>query len=115
MKSVLGKVPININTMDGEEKPVNYGADLIKLHKMLPVLSKLCDAIESIETSPSGDLHITYKNNVIIEANGSIVNHSKEGMILDKALVIHFNPLTLKEIPEELHNVANKFITNKDK
>ena len=114
MESVLGKIPINVNIKDKDNNPINYGADLIKLHSMLPKLSKLCDAIESIETNKDGDIHIIFKNNVIIEANGSIVNHSKKGMILDKAAVIHLNPLTLEEIPEELRNVANNFIAKKD-
>lgn len=114
MESVLGKVAVNVVTVDENGNPINYKEDLIKLHSMLPMLTKLCGAIESIETNRNGDIHITYKNNVIIEANGSIVNHSKKGMILDKAAVIHFNPLTLEEIPEELHNVANNFIAKKD-
>ena len=32
MESVLGKIPVNVNIKDKDNNPINYGADLIKLH-----------------------------------------------------------------------------------
>ena len=58
----------------------------------LTKLKLLADAIEFCKVDQEGNAHIKFKKSVVIEANDHIINYSKEGMIIDKADMIHLNP-----------------------
>lgn len=106
MDKVLEKVPVNVNI---EHKSSN---DLLPLpeDQVIPInalttnnrlakLVTLLDAIETIETAKDGSIRIIYKSNVITEARGDIIRHTKTGCIIDKAAIWHVNPLTMEDIP----------------
>lgn len=59
---------------------------------VLTKLSMLANAIEFCNTDQEGNIHIKFKKSVVIEAEDHIINYTKEGMIIDKASMIHLNP-----------------------
>ena len=59
---------------------------------VLTKLSMLANAIEFCNTDHEGNIHIKFKKSVVIEAKDHIINYTKEGMIIDKAEMIHLNP-----------------------
>ena len=58
----------------------------------LQKLATLANAIEFCKTDQEGNAHIKFKKSVVIEAEEHIINYTKEGMIIDKAGMIHLNP-----------------------
>lgn len=59
---------------------------------VLTKLLMLANAIEFCKTDQEGNAHIKFKKSVVIEAEEHIINYTKEGMIIDKAGIIHLNP-----------------------
>ena len=49
-------------------------------------------ALEFCKVDQEGNVHIKFKKSVVIEAEDHIINYTKEGMIIDKASMIHLNP-----------------------
>ena len=106
MEKALGKVPVNIKTVnDGSSEFIPIGENqvipmnLLNDNNRLAKLITLLDAIETIETAVDGSIRIIYKSNVITEARGDIIRHTKTGCIIDKAAIWHVNPITMEDIP----------------
>lgn len=55
-------------------------------------LFNFIQALEFCKTDHEGNVHIKFKKSVVIEAEDHIINYTKEGMIIDKAEMIHLNP-----------------------
>ena len=49
-------------------------------------------ALEFCKIDKEGNVHIKFRKSVVIEAEDHIINYSKDGMIIDKANMIHLNP-----------------------
>lgn len=58
----------------------------------LTKLTTLANAIEFCKVDDSGNTHVKFKKNVLLEANGHIVTYTEGGCIVSKANMIHFNP-----------------------
>lgn len=58
----------------------------------LQKLATLANAIEFCKVDSSGNTHIKFKKNVLLEANGHIITYTEGGCIVGKAEMIHFNP-----------------------
>nr|DAR73796.1 MAG TPA: hypothetical protein [Caudoviricetes sp.] len=59
----------------------------------LQKLATLANAIEFCKVDDSGSTHVKFKNNVLLEANGHIVTYTDKGCIVNKAEMIHLNPM----------------------
>ena len=106
MEKALGKVPVNIKTVnDGSSEFMPMGENqiipmnLLNDNNRLAKLITLLDAIETIETAVDGSIRVIYKSNVITEARGDIIRHTKTGCIIDKAAIWQVNPITMEDIP----------------
>lgn len=58
----------------------------------LQKLAALANAIEFCKVDDSGNTHIKFKKNVLLEANGHIITYTEGGCVVTKANMVHFNP-----------------------
>ena len=72
----------------GQLESIVHTLDVMTLTK----LKLLANAIEFCRVDQEGNAHIKFKKSVVIEAEDHIINYTKEGMIIDKANMIHLNP-----------------------
>jgi len=65
------------------------------IRKIIPNIDKLnllLDAVKDIKLSDNGSVHITYRNNVVIETEGSLIHYTKDGYHIMKAKQTWINP-----------------------
>jgi len=65
---------------------------LEKKYPQIAMVIKILNSVENIKTDESGSLYIKMKNNIVLEANGTIITYTKYGYKIDKAYKTHINP-----------------------